>query len=50
MEGILEKIFESNLINLIILDGGLFYLLSGALSDSLSERQQKIVGAIQESE
>jgi len=50
MEGILEKIFESNLINLIILDGGLFYLLSVALSDSLSERQQKIVGAIQESE
>jgi F-type H+-transporting ATPase subunit b len=43
-------IFEANLINLILLDGGLFYLLSGALSESLSERQQKIVGAIQESE
>jgi F0F1-type ATP synthase membrane subunit b/b' len=51
MEGsFIEKIFEANLINLIILDGGLFYLLSGALSDSLSERQQKILGAIQESE
>jgi F0F1-type ATP synthase membrane subunit b/b' len=43
-------IFEENLINLAILDGGLFYLLSGALSESLSERQQKILGAIQESE
>jgi len=43
-------IFEANLVNLIILVGGLFYLLSGALSESLSERQQKIIGAIQESE
>ena len=46
----IERIFEAILVNLIILDGGLFYLLSGALSDSLSERQQKILGAIQESE
>ena len=43
-------IFEANLINLALLDGGLFYLLSGALSESLTERQQKILGAIQESE
>jgi F0F1-type ATP synthase membrane subunit b/b' len=43
-------IFEANLVNLILLGGGLFYLLSGALSESLSERQQKILGAIQESE
>jgi len=43
-------IFEANLVNLIILSAGLFYLLSGALSESLSERQQKILGAIQESE
>ena len=43
-------IFEANLVNLVILSGGLFYLLSGALSESLSERQQKILGAIQESE
>jgi len=43
-------IFESNIINLTILVGGLFYLLSGALSESLLERQQKILGAIQESE
>ena len=43
-------IFEANLINIILLAGGLFYLLSGALSESLSERQQKILGAIQESD
>lgn len=43
-------IFETNLINIVLLAGGLFYLLSGALSESLSERQQKILGAIQESE
>ena len=43
-------IFEANLVNLVLLTGGLFYLLSGALSESLSERQQKILGAIQESE
>ena len=43
-------IFEANLVNLALLDGGIFYLLSGALSESLSERQQKILGAIQESE
>ena len=43
-------IFEANLINILILVGGLYYLLSGALSESLSERQQKILGAIQESE
>ena len=46
----LEFIFETNVINLTILVGGLVYLLSGALSDSLNERQQKILGAIQESE
>jgi F0F1-type ATP synthase membrane subunit b/b' len=43
-------IFEANLINITLLAGGLFYLLSGALSESLSERQQKIVGEIKESE
>jgi len=43
-------IFETNLINLIILVGGIVYLGSNALSASLSERQQKILGAIQESE
>ena len=48
--GIIDTIFDANLVNLTLLDGGLFYLLSGALSESLSERQQKILGAIQESE
>jgi len=43
-------IFEANLINLILLVGGVVYLGSNALSESLSERQQKILGAIQESE
>jgi F-type H+-transporting ATPase subunit b len=43
-------IFEANLINLLRLGGALFYLLGGALSDSLSERKEKILGAIQESE
>jgi len=43
-------IFETNLINITILAGGLYYLLSGALSESLSERQQRILGSIKESE
>jgi len=43
-------IFETNLINLIILVSGIVYLGSNALSAGLSERQQKILGAIQESE
>jgi F-type H+-transporting ATPase subunit b len=43
-------IFETNVINITLLAGGLFYLLSGALSESLSERQKKILGAIQESQ
>ena len=47
---LIETIFESNVINITILAGGLFYLLSGALSESLVERQNKILGAIQESE
>jgi len=47
---LLDTIFEANIINLTILVGGLFYLLSGVLSESLSERQQKIRGEIQESQ
>jgi F-type H+-transporting ATPase subunit b len=43
-------IFETNIINIIIFGGGLFKLLSAALSEGLSERQQRILGAIQESE
>jgi F0F1-type ATP synthase membrane subunit b/b' len=37
-------IFETNVINISILLGGIIYLGSNALSESLSERQQKIVG------
>jgi F-type H+-transporting ATPase subunit b len=48
--GLNFDIFETNLINLLILTGGIFYLGSNALSESLVERQQKILGAIQESE
>ena len=36
-------IFESNILNRSILVGGLFYLLSGALLESLFERQKKVV-------
>ena len=43
-------IFETNVINITILLGGIIYLGSNALSASLSERQQKILGAIQEAE
>ena len=46
----LESILEANLINLTILVSGLVYLVSNALSESLVERQEKILGAIQESE
>jgi len=43
-------IFESNIINITLLLGGIVYLGSSALSESLSERQEKIMGAIQEAE
>jgi F-type H+-transporting ATPase subunit b len=43
-------IFETNVINITILLGGIFYLGSNALSESLSERQEKIMGSIQEAE
>jgi F-type H+-transporting ATPase subunit b len=43
-------IFETNVINITILLGGIIYLGSNALSASLTERQQKILGAIQEAE
>jgi len=43
-------IFETNIINISILLGGIVYLGSNALSESLSQRQQKILGAIQEAE
>ena len=43
-------IFESNIINISLLLGSILYLGSSALSESLSERQEKIIGAIQEAE
>ena len=43
-------IFESNIINISLLLGGIIYLGSSALTESLSERQEKIVGAIKEAE
>eukprot|EP00965_Chrysotila_dentata_P143859 4752677-Pleurochrysis_carterae.AAC.1 len=48
--GFNPDIFETNVVNLAILVGGVFYLGSNALSESLTERQQRILGAIQESE
>jgi F0F1-type ATP synthase membrane subunit b/b' len=45
-----SHILETNVINITILLGGIIYLGSNALSASLSKRQQKIVGAIQEAE
>ena len=41
-------IFETNIINISILLGGIIYLGSNALSESLAERQDKITGAIEE--
>jgi F-type H+-transporting ATPase subunit b len=43
-------IFETNVINITILLGGIFYLGSSALTERLSERREKIMGAIQEAE
>lgn len=48
--GLNADIFETNVINISILLGGIIYLGSNALSTSLVERQQKILGAIQEAE
>lgn len=48
--GLNPDIFETNVINITILLGGIIYLGSNALSASLIERQEKILGAIQEAE
>jgi len=48
--GLNPDIFETNVVNITILLGGIIYLGSNALSAPLSERQQKILGAIQEAE
>jgi F-type H+-transporting ATPase subunit b len=43
-------IFETNVINITILLGGIIKLLSDALGNSLSTRQENILGAIKEAE
>lgn len=43
-------IFETNVINIIILVGGLFVFVGGILKTSLSERKQTIVESVQASE
>jgi len=48
--GLNPDIFETNVINITILLGGIIYLGSNALSSALEERQQKILGAIQQAE
>jgi F-type H+-transporting ATPase subunit b len=48
--GLNLDIFETNIVNLTLLVGGIFYLGSNALSESLTERQQRVLGSIQESE
>ena len=48
--GLNLDIFETNLINLLLLGGGIFYLGSQALSESLTDRQEKILSTIQDSE
>jgi F0F1-type ATP synthase membrane subunit b/b' len=48
--GIFDAVFESNLVNLVLLDGGLFYFLKGSFDDNLSIRQKEILELIQGSE
>ena len=43
-------IFETNVINITILLGGIIYLGNNALKSSLSQREQDILSVIQESE
>ena len=48
--GLNLDIFESNIVNLLLLGGGIFKLGSQALSESLTDRQEKILSTIQDSE
>jgi F-type H+-transporting ATPase subunit b len=48
--GINTDILDTNVINIIILVAGLFVLIKNNLGESLSVRQQKIIGSIQEAE
>ena len=43
-------ILNANLINLIILDGGLIYILSKTLTKNLFERKKRILKAFEDSE
>lgn len=43
-------IFETNVINITILLAGIVYLVNKALSESLNERQERILAVIQDSE
>ena len=43
-------ILNANLVNLVLLDGGLFYILSKALTENLSERKTSILKAFEDSE
>jgi len=45
-----SDILETNVINITLLLGGVIYLGNSVLTASLDERQQKILGAIQESD
>jgi F-type H+-transporting ATPase subunit b len=48
--GLNLDIFETNIVNLLLLGGGIFYLGSQALTESLTDRQEKILSTIQDSE
>ena len=48
--GLNLDIFETNIVNLLLLGGGIFYLGSQALSESLIDRQERILNTIQDSE
>jgi hypothetical protein len=43
-------ILNANLVNLALLDGGLIYILSKALTESLFERKKSIFKAFEDSE
>jgi F0F1-type ATP synthase membrane subunit b/b' len=46
----IPDIFEANLVNILILDGAIVYLLGGALTSALSTRSTNILKEIREAE
>jgi F-type H+-transporting ATPase subunit b len=48
--GLNPDIFESNVINIAILLGGVIYLSGNALSSNLSEREKNVLGYIRGAE